>query len=376
VKLTVPVSILVVTLLAACGRAVDRSAAPPVVSPMTSLAAPPSANEVETLSPPLRDFYSKRLRDGEIPILAHASVSDDALYAARDRLRRAFQHAPKLRRNLVDQGFELHVQGLRQFASDLPEFRQHRGERLPSGELFDHHMIGGHGSGTFLTCTEGTLLPIVGYRLFGDETCFHELGHMIEWHGLDGANRARVAAAYQRSIESGHWKDQYGATNHAEWFAELTKYYFRPDGAGLAFYDASLSHGREWLRREDPEAFRLVDDLYSGRTDPGVAKTVRLVLGPGRDERALKSRESVVPSGFSVHNGTSAEIRVVWIDFEGHRDPRQPFERAPAAPPGGTIEEFSWATHAFVITDASGRTLCTLTAGDETGTADVRAACE
>ncbi len=237
-------------------------------------------------------------------------------------------------------------------------------------------MIGGHITGIFLACTEGTLLPIVGYRLFGDETCFHELGHIIEWRGLGAASRARVAAGYQRSIAGGHWKNQYAASNQAEWFAEVTKFYFRPDGDALAFYDPALSRGHEWLRREDPEAFQLADDLYEGRADPGVARTVPLALGPGRDEATSKSKESFVPASFSVHNGTSAEIRLVWLDFEGHRDRRQPVERAPAAAPGGTIEEYSWATHAFVVTDAAGRALCTLTAAEDTGVAEVKGACE
>jgi hypothetical protein len=333
-------------------------------------------SEIEVVTPALQDFYSKRLRDGAIPILAHASVADEALFAARDRLRRALERAPKLRRNLESQGFELHIQGLRQFASDLPEYRTHRGERLKNGQLYDWHMVGGHITGSFLACAEGTLLPIVGYRLFGDETCFHELGHMVEWRGLDAASRARLAAAYRRSIESGHWKNQYAATNQAEWFAEATKFYFRPDGDALAFYDPSLSRGREWLRREDPGAFQLVDDLYAGRTDPGAVKTVPLVLGPGRNEAALKSKESVVPSTFYVHNATIAEIRLVWVDFEGHRDRRQPFEHSPAAAPGGIIESYSWATHTFVVTDASGRTLCTLTAAEETGAAEVKGVCD
>jgi hypothetical protein len=335
-----------------------------------------AASEIEVVTPPLRDFYGKRLREGSIPILAHASVADEALFAARDRLRRALAQAPRLRRNLESQGFELHIQGLRQFASDLPEFRAHRGEKLDDGQLYDWHMIGGHITGSFLACTEGTLLPIVGFRLFGDETCFHELGHIVEWRGLDAANRAGVVAAYRRSVASGHWKNEYAATNPAEWFAEATKFYFRPDGDALSFYDPKLAHGHEWLRREDPDAFRLVDDLYGGRTYPGAPKTVSLALGPGRDEATIKSKESIIPTTFSVRNGTGAEIRLLWVDFEGRRDQRRPLDRAPSASPGGTIEDYSWATHAFVVTDAAGRALCTLTVPEENATAEVKGPCE
>src|SRR5581483_11505333 len=139
----------------------------------------------------------------------------------------------------------MHIIGLRQFASDMPEMRALRGSRVASGELFDHHMIGGHVIDRFLVCTEGTLLPVVGFRLFGDETCIHELGHAVELRGMDNAARVRVLDAYERSIAAGRWTKQYAATNVHEWFAEITKYWFRADRADLAFYDASLSRGHD-----------------------------------------------------------------------------------------------------------------------------------
>jgi hypothetical protein len=345
------------------------SCTPPVAPPV---AAPPPAapvSEVEAVTPPLRGFYGKRLLEGGIPILAHASVSDEALFAARERLRRILERAPKIRRNLEARGHELHVVGLRQFTSDLPEHRDQRGTRLETGELFDWHMIGGHIVGNLSSCTEATLLPIVGHRLFGDEPCLHELGHAVDLLALDGAAHGCIHAVFVRSMESGRWKNKYAARNEHEWFAELTRYYFRPEGAALAFYDPGASQGREWLRREDPEGFQLVDDLYAGRADPGVPRT--LPLGPASAEAGMRSPTSQVPSQISVHNGTAAEIRLVWIDFQGRRDGRPP----PSAPTGGTITESSWAGHTFVVTDAAGRGLCTLTAAEGDGTADVKGPC-
>jgi hypothetical protein len=359
-------------MLAALALALLVGCAPPAAAP------PPvaTASEVETVSPPLQGFYGKRLREGGIPILGHASVSDEGLLAARDCLHRILEHAPKIRRNLEARGHELHVIGLRQFTSDLPEHRDQRGKRIDTGQLFDWHMIGGHIVGNLSSCAEATLLPIVGHRLFGDEPCLHELGHAVELLGLDNASRGRVNAAYRRSMESGHWKNKYAAKNEREWFAELTRYYFRPEGDTLAFYDPQASQGRAWLRGEDPEGFQLVDDLYAGRTDPGVPRTRALPLGPASAEAALRSRkESDMPSQLSVHNGTAGEIRLVWIDFEGRRDPRLPPERMPSAPPGGTITESSWAGHTFVVTDAAGRGLCTLSAADDDGTVDVIGPC-
>jgi hypothetical protein len=345
----------------------------------TARAAPEqaaAASVVESVTPPIEGFYGKRLRYGRIPILGHATVTDEGMLAARDRLDRMLAHAPKVRENLEGQGHELHVIALRQFASDLPELRAHRNDVLAivpgRQELFDWHMIGGHLAGRMSSCSEGTLLPIVGHRLFGDETCFHELGHAIEILGLDGPSRARVVAAFERSIAGGHWRDPFVSTRHAEWFAEITKFYFRPDRPDLSHYDQNLVRGRAWLAGEDPNAFRLADDLYSGRVDPGTARTVELRLGPGHDEAALRSKESRVPTLLTVVNRTSIEIRLVWVDFEGRRDAQV----RPSAGSGGMLQELSWATHAFILADPSGRALCTLTLGDDNATADFRGPCD
>jgi len=359
----------------ASGCVASRGGTAAVGAPAASVSTAP-VSEVETLRPPLLGFYGKRLREGGIPILGHASVSDEALFAARDRLRRILEHAPKIRHNLEARGHELHIVGLRQFTSDLPEHRDQRGARRDTGELFDWHMIGGHIVGNLSSCTEATLLPIVGHRLFGTGPCIHELGHAVELLALSNVVRGRIIAAYRHSMESGHWKNAHAAKNEHEWFAELTRYYFRRDDDALAFYDPSLSRGHEWLRQADPEGFSLVDDLYMGLTDPGVPRTQALHLGPASAEASLRSRKgSEIPSELRVRNVTTAEIRLVWVDYEGRRDPRLPFERMPAAAPGGTIVESSWAGHTFVITDASGRGLCTVTAAEDDGVAEVTGAC-
>jgi hypothetical protein len=344
----------------------------------TLAVASASADErgpIEMVSPPLAGFFAKRTFEGKIPILGHASVSDEALLAARDRLHRMLAAAPKLRANLEAAHHELHVVGLRQFTSDLPEHRQGRGRRIDTGELFDWHMIGGHIEGRMSSYTEGTLLPIVGHRLFGDETCYHELAHAIEWLALDNRVRGRILDAYHRSLAAGHWKDQYAAKNQHEWFAEMTKLYFRPGGDALAFYDLRLSHGRDWLRGEDPEAFRLVDEIYGGRLDPGTPRTVALPLRPGRDELSLKSIESRIPVRFIIHNDMKTRIHVVWLDFQGRRDPRRPFAELPAADPGQEVEQFTWATHPWVVTDEDGRALCTFVLGADDGQARVAGPC-
>jgi hypothetical protein len=289
-------------------------------------------------------FYSQQAMSGRIPVRAHASVSAEGLTSARDHLDTVLRNAPRLRRNLETQGYELHVLGLRQFPSDLPEYAGRRGTKAGNGERFDWHMIGGHlseDSGRYSSCSEGTLLPIVGFRLYGDETCFHELAHAIDWFALSPEARARVVQAFRASIAAGHWKGAYAATNEHEWLAEISKYYFRRDRPDLAFYDPSLARGHDWLSAEDPDAFAFADALYNDRFDPGTPRTVTLKLA---GEDGLRSREALVPIRVVVRNETDAPLDVQWIDYDGKRA-----KNVNVAPAHGETAVFTWRSHPFAV---------------------------
>src|SRR5580658_4872011 len=99
---------LVASCAVACAAATTQPGCRHAAPPVTSSAPPP--------------FYSRRLDDGGIAIRAHASVSERALVEARARLELLLHGAPRLRRNLEARGYELHIIGLEQFASDLPEY--------------------------------------------------------------------------------------------------------------------------------------------------------------------------------------------------------------------------------------------------------------
>ena len=324
-------------------------------------------------------FYSQRVDDRGIPILGHHSVSAPAMRAARDRLELLLHAAPRLRRNLEAGNYELHVLGLAQFPSDLPEYRSKRGTILASGETFDQHMIGGHiseGAGHFSSCAEATLVQVVGYRLFGDETCIHEIAHAIEWFALDGATRARIVDEFRESTRDDRWRGRYAATNPHEWFAEITKYYFRVDRPELAFYDPALAEGHDWFCHRDPRACEFAAALYSDRIDPGTPRTTHLQPGAGQLEAGLRSGEGRLPVRLVVHNASAQRLHLVWIDGEGKRDARVPFARQAAAAPGEDVAAFTWSTHAYVITDDAEAALCTVVAPDEEALVEVTGPCK
>ncbi len=66
----------------------------------------------------------------------------------------------------------------------------------------------------------------------------------------------------------------YAGSNPDEFFAELTMWYFGTHG-DLHMTGPKPENGRDGLRNYDPEAFRLMDDFYSGRIAIGKAEPRR-----------------------------------------------------------------------------------------------------
>ena len=60
------------------------------------------------------------------------------------------------------------------------------------------------------------------------------------------------------------WKGAYAATNVSEYFAELTMWYFGTHG-DLHMTGQKPANGPQGLKAYDPEAYALLEDLYSGR---------------------------------------------------------------------------------------------------------------
>ena len=78
---------------------------------------------VELLASPLRGYFGKRIRTAVgVSVLAHGSVSDEALAEAARRVDRQLCCAPALAANVRLLGCEVHVIGKAQPCSALPEF--------------------------------------------------------------------------------------------------------------------------------------------------------------------------------------------------------------------------------------------------------------
>jgi arabinan endo-1,5-alpha-L-arabinosidase len=273
----------------------------PILEPMagsTNGPAAPSRAGVQTIDPPEKDFFSKRLDFHGIPIKAHAVVVDEALYAARDRLSMMFSNLltrqSMVLSNLVARGAALHIIGRNQVTTDLPEWRHDKGKKLAeyNGLTRDERT---RGMGGLLTsCGEENLLRLEKDRYRGRDICLHEFAHNVLNNGCPRGIKERFAEQRLRSLEKGLWMKSYAGSNADEFFAELTMWYFGTHG-DLRMSGPKPENGRDGLKKYDPEAFVLMDDFYSGRIEIGQVPPRRRgpasppFQSPGRPARPTNS---------------------------------------------------------------------------------------
>ena len=201
--------------------------------------------EITVIDPPETDFFSKLLDFHGIPIKAHKVVVDDALFAAHDRLSLLFTNT-----------------------TDLPEWRHDKGKPIAEykGLTRDERT---RGMGGLLTsCGEENLLRLEKDRYRGRDICLHEFAHNLLNNGCPREIKTRFATQRTNSLAKGLWQKSYAGSNVDEFFAELTMWYFGTHG-DLRMAGPKPEKGREGLQNYDPDAYKLMDDFYSGRIDIG-----------------------------------------------------------------------------------------------------------
>ena len=229
--------------------------------------ATPSRPNITVVDPPESGFFAKRLDYEGIAIKAPTNVMDEALFAAYGRLSMMLSNLPSVRVKLRAAGAELHIIGRDQVTTDLPEWRQDKGKALAEyhGLTRDQRT---RGMGGLLTsCGEENLLKLEKDRYRGRDICVHEFAHSILGYGASRTVRDKVREQHRRSLDRGLWIGSYAGSNHDEFFAELSMWYFGTHG-DLGMQGARPASGRDGLKAYDPEAFTLLDDFYNGRMEP------------------------------------------------------------------------------------------------------------
>ena len=321
------------------------------VSVLLAIAAAAHAQvigEIKRLEPPAQGFFSKQLVIHGIPILAHADVSDAALDEAARRLERLLGRAPRIAANLAALGTQVHIIGRDQACSDLPEFRHLKGKPF-DGDLTIDQRGRGYG-GLFCSCGEENLLLLESdpYRDHRD-ICSHEFAHGILDFALSPEIRDRVEAQWRASVAAGRWGGTYAATNAGEFFAELTMWYVGSRG-DYGQLDPRPEPGPRWLRTYDPEAYALLDGIYSGRLEPPEVQVTDLTPLPPDQEGQVRSLDGQPATQVIFLNETGEMLRLFWLDFDGKR---QSYGEIPP----GAQSQGTFATHAWLVEKQDGRPL-------------------
>jgi hypothetical protein len=258
---------------------------------------------IRIVDPPEQGFYSKILDFHGILIKAHMVVSDEALYAAYDRLNLQLKNLPMVISNLADAGAELHIIGRNQVTTDLPEWQQDK--HVPLDEyngLTRDQRTRGMG-GRITSCGEENLLrlPKEQDRYFGRDICLHEFAHNIQGSGVNPEVRAKIDEQAKKSKEKGLWVNSYAGSNSNEFFAELTMWYFGTHG-DLSMTGPKPESGAEGLKKYDPDAYQLLDDFYGGRIEvTKVEPRVRRAAGDSSKPPAPRvPRDSLVARSIVV----------------------------------------------------------------------------
>lgn len=270
--------------------------------------AVPSRPKIVLLDEPEQGFFSKVLDFHGIPIKAHAVVSDEALYAAYDRLSLMFSNLipkqPLVLSNLLDARVALHIIGRTQVTTDLPEWQHDKGKPLPEyGGLTRDQRTRGMG-GRLTSCGEENLLRLPEDRYFGRDICLHEFAHCLRNYGLPQNVRRMFDEQYRRSTTKGLWVGSYAGSNPDEFFAELTMWYFGTHG-DLGMKDPKPEPGPAGLRKYDPDAYALFDDFYCGKIEIGRTEpNARRRNQEPRNSRANRN-ERTQPDGNSAEPGAN-----------------------------------------------------------------------
>lgn len=323
-------------------------------------ALPPGVERVE---PPLAGFFGKRLAAGRgIDVRAHADVSDEALVEARRLVRKVVQRLPTaVVDNMRSAGAEVRVLGEKQMTSDMPDLAHHRGKvwEKKTGKTIDERARGL--AGISCLCAEENLLKLPSDRHADHRAiCVHEFAHIVHRHGLDERGKRRVTAAYEQAKDAGLWPGCYAMTNEAEFFAELSMWYFGSHG-DVGKIEPRPQPGREWLRDYDAASYRLFDRLYSGRRQVDAQPHVRLQPYPlpppptAIEERTaaavgkkLSARGGGKPCSIVFDNQTDQHFTLSWVDYKGE------LRRMGAVHPAEKKGMRSYGGHSFVLSVPAG----------------------
>jgi len=226
---------------------------------------------IKRIDPPEKGFYAKQLDYHGLPIKGAAVVADAAFYEAWRHVDNLLRHNPIILQNLRRAGSEVHIIGRDQGQTDLPEFRSEKGVPLRENPKITLDERARGMGGRDCSCGEENLLKLPNDRYRGRDILSHEFTHTIHMFGVSTNIRELVTKTYQSAREKRLWelpsgKPIYAGANEKEYLAELALWYVGGHGDWPAGMPA-MQPGPKFIEKYDPDGYKLVDDLFSGRLD-------------------------------------------------------------------------------------------------------------
>ncbi len=230
--------------------------------------------KIVAIVPQQEEFFDKKTDYYGIVIRANKVVSDEAMIEGHRRIHMVLKNMPNAVTNLVAAKAGLDIIGKDQVTTDLPDYRHMKGKPFQGKSTEKVTTVDertrGFG-GLRFSCGEENLLKLKEDRYFGRDICVHEFAHTLQNYGLSKDIQQKIRDQYKVSMDKGRWKGAYSASDVGEFFAELTMWYFGTHGDTPKGSDIPAP-GKEAFKAYDPEAYQLLDDLYSGRLRVSVRK--------------------------------------------------------------------------------------------------------
>jgi len=271
-------------------------------------------------TPPHFDFYAKHIDCEGIPIRAGSVVSAATLVEVCGYVHRMLANLPNVRENLIARGGEIHITGEDQRLSDLPEFRDmrgepdftHPGETADASEKIDIDSVAIGLAGVYSACPEDRMTRTDHPR---GTVCIHEFAHEIMNYGFDDKMRDEIREQYKSSTKKGLWKGAYAAINADEFWADVSRWYFGSSGGTSKMIGAIPQPGPEGLKNYDPRAYALAERLYSGRKQPRVIHMheAKVVSRAAAFEKSTRDDAEIL-----FVNNTGKRCRIYSIEQDGH----------------------------------------------------------
>lgn len=192
--------------------------------------------------------YTQRREASGLTVVANADVDEAAMDEAVKTVERVFAEND-LEATLMAEGAYVIVAARDQGVLDLPEFRCM--DTRENQEFYSHVCgVADRADYPVVTVNELDLLGKRNGPCGGLNILYHELGHLVQGWALPPADYFDVRQYYQDSMSAGRYRNEYGARNANEYFAESVQAYFlSQDGR---------KRDRDWLERYDPQMFELL----------------------------------------------------------------------------------------------------------------------